>query len=92
MYAIAILLLIIGGAISLGGTIAWIGALIGLITAITPLAGFGILCGGAALEVIAIVMFFAFRPKMENVGAMMGNALGSMMKGMESSFDELDFD
>lgn len=92
MFAISILFLFIGFLITAGGAITWIATLLELVTAITPMQAFGIICGGIVVEVLAGLLCVAFRPKMEDVGSMMGGMLGNMMKGMESSLDDLDFD
>jgi hypothetical protein len=89
MYIIAIILGFIGTIITAGGAIAWVCALLDLI-ATTPMDAFMIMVGGAATEVIAVVMFFAFRPTMADVGSMMGNSLSSMMEGMEKGLNKRD--
>ena len=89
MYIIAIILGFIGTIITAGGAIAWVCALLDLI-ATAPMDAFMILVGGAVTEVVAVVMFFAFRPSLADVGSMMGNSLSSMMEGMEKGLNKHD--
>jgi hypothetical protein len=80
MYVIAILFFLISGLTILGGTIAWIGTLFELVMAVTSMQAFGIMCGGAVMAVLSIIMFFIFSPKMKDVGGVMGDMLDGMME------------
>lgn len=80
MYIIAILLSGIGAVVTAGGAVVWVCTLLGFVTTFTSMQAFGIMCGGAIMEVIAVVIFMSD-----------GNMLGNMMKNIKNTLDNQDF-
>ena len=92
MFVLAIVFFVISTMVTILGAIVGLGALLEIITTATVMNGLSIMGGGVIAQLLTATLCVIFRPKMEDVGEMMGDALGGMVKGMEKSLDDWDFD